>query len=197
MQESKFEKDFRDRIARGEPAAIADLLARFKDYIRKRASRRLAQTGRLATLDTSEVYSSVCLRFLERVSSGEFQVDAPVGLRAYFARMVRNRIADERRKELRRRELGYQPPQQSALGPEQAIQDADLRAHFRTSLPPIDQTILDRAAQGQKYAAIGAEVRLTPDAVRMRVKRLRRRLKDEGLVHLFPQLWRRRNGPKT
>ncbi len=124
------------------------------------------------------------LRLWKQWASGE-QIDDP---RAWVMRVARNLAEDYRKSAYRRN--GTSPPhemsdiQSDEPSPlEAAVHNEDL-ARLReamATLPDIDQQLLLRQANGSTCAELGLEFGRTPKAIREKLARARKRLRDRLL----------------
>jgi RNA polymerase sigma factor (sigma-70 family) len=171
----------------GDPAALEALLAELSPWLRARVRRRLDAELR-QKLESVDLVQDALLRFLRY--GPRFEVRSAAELRALLLRMLHSSLLDRRdwyhaRRRAISRELSLSaaeqtPAEGSAAAPAIRAERREGLDRLRLALELIDpqerRLVVAHALEEQSFAALGAELGLSPDAVRMRFQRALQRL---------------------
>ncbi|MCP3981308.1 MAG: sigma-70 family RNA polymerase sigma factor [bacterium] len=163
------------RARGGDRRALESLFRRYVPAMRRWAAGRLPRWTR-DMLDTDDLIQDTLLRTCRRLESFEPRHDG--ALEAYLRQALRNRIADEVRRMLRRgptEELSPAEPSPEASPLEEAI-GSQMLARYEGALQKLSEderrAVVARVEMGKDYAEIARDLgKPTADAARMAVSR--------------------------
>ena len=181
--------DFTDLIARaraGETAAIATLARLYEPEVRIYARVHLGPALR-PYLDSMDLVQSVHRSLLVGLRHQKFALTGPEHLVALALTMVRRKIARKWRRHQRQdRHLTTSLPQLlstlSCAEPPAVAQLQDSLEKLCARLSDKDQQIIQLRLQGLTTAESASALGMTADVFRVTLSRLRRRLRDAGVL---------------
>jgi RNA polymerase sigma-70 factor (ECF subfamily) len=183
---------FLERARRGDAEAIARFVQEYEAEVRIIARVRLGPALR-PYLDSMDVVQSVHRASIEGLKQGKFELSSPQQLRKLAAAIARHKVANQWRRHQKQKRLegaelpsGAVAPLLASLccpqsDPAQATSEGDAIQQLLDSLSPADRRLVELRLQGGSTANIARELGVTPDSLRMRLKRLRERLRQQGL----------------
>src|SRR5262249_27374419 len=95
--------DFMARVRAGDDAAAAELVRRYEPYIKREVKVRLVNARLRRGLDSMDVCQSALASFFVRAALGQFDLDQPAQLIRLLTTMVRNKLADQAKRERRQK----------------------------------------------------------------------------------------------
>jgi hypothetical protein len=163
--------EFQAAVRRADlPAAVA-LLRRFEPALRSVIRRHLADDRLRRVFETSDILQSVLKDFLRRQRSADRPPVNDDHIWGYLLQMVRRKIATKaRRKAPELLPDGFDQPAGGPAPPDR-VADRLLLRDTRDRLPPAEQTLFDRIADGHTWTEIAAGTNQTPNGLRMRLRR--------------------------
>jgi RNA polymerase sigma-70 factor (ECF subfamily) len=185
-----------DRARCNDTEAMALLVQRYESKVRL-VARVLLGPALRPYLDSMDLVQSVHRSLLLGVRESKFAVSTPEQLIALATTMVRRKVARQWRHMRRQQRLeagttstGNVPEVLNTLtsgeaDPAHNAQAGDTMRHIWENLDAVEQRILELRLDGYSTAEIASAVGLNPIALRVRLSRLRRRLKDAGVVEDF------------
>jgi RNA polymerase sigma-70 factor (ECF subfamily) len=179
-----------ERVRAGDQAALSDLLRRYEPRLRAAARVRLGPLLR-PHLESLDVVQSVHRALLPGLREGRFRPAGPDELMALAVTMIRRKVADAARRAGRRPVAEAGPggddgldavpdPRGPSADPSAEAEAADDRARLLASLYGPDRRLAELRLEGRDTAEIAAALGCDTNAVRARLSRLRRRLRDAG-----------------
>jgi RNA polymerase sigma-70 factor (ECF subfamily) len=181
------------RVRGGEESAVHELIRRYERAVLRSVRNRLGKEMRRA-LDTMDVVQSVHRSLLVGLRHRKYDFASPGQLVALAVLMVRRKIARHWRKLKPQVEAGgaavpgaaEPPPAEDIACPGPAPPDEaaarDLFQQFLARLDPVDQQLVSLRREGHGTAEIAALLGRDPAFLRMRLARVRRKLREEGLL---------------
>jgi RNA polymerase sigma-70 factor (ECF subfamily) len=182
-----------DRARRSDAEAAALLVERYEAKVRL-VARVLLGPALRPYLDSMDLVQSVHRSLMVGMRESKFAISTPEQLIALATTMVRRKVARQWRHMRRQQRLesgttstGNVPQLLNTLisgeaDPARNAQSSDTMRHVWESLDESEQRILELRLDGCGTAEIAAAVGLNPIALRVRLTRLRKRLKDAGVV---------------
>lgn len=177
-----------ERIRCGDEAALMQLLQRYEAQLRV-AARVLLGSKLRAQLDSLDLVQSVHRVLLPGLRAGKYDVSSLDKLLALARTVLRHKvIRNWRRVQCEQAskngkladESGAGSGRRSADDPTQAVVREDLKQHILASLIGLDRQIIDLRIQGYSTGEIAEQLDCDPHALRARLSRLRRRLRNGG-----------------
>jgi len=183
------ETDSLDRLLaqlnRGDVAAAEQVFREYEPYLRMLVRRQLRPAHRVK-FDSMDVVQSVWADVLEGIRGAEWHFQDRVQLRAFLARLARNRFIDRCRKH--RNALAREEPLSDAspVGaiasrgprPSEVAQQNELWDQMLTLCPPAHHELLRLKREGVGLAEIAARTGLHESSVRRILYDLARRYAD-------------------
>jgi len=175
--------DFQDLIRRvraGDEAAATELVRSYEPAIRRAVRIRLADSRLARAFDSMDICQSVMASFFVRAALGQYELDAPDQLLKLLATMARHKLADQVDKERaecrdnRRVEEGSAESREviaATSSPSRQVAACELLQEVRRRLSPEERQLLELRDQGLSWAAIGAQLSDSPEALRKRLAR--------------------------
>ncbi len=188
--------DFTTLLARargGDQAALAEVARRYEPELLLVARLSLGPALR-PYLDAEDLVQSVHKSLLLGLSRDKFDVSTPEKLIALALTMVRRKAADHWRRRRRQQRLsgaaeseGSVAEQLVALAGSQAdpAREAEYRDAVERLCRHLDDTerrLLELRLRGYRTSEAARELGLDADVLRVRLSRLRRRLKEAGVL---------------
>ena len=190
------------RLARGTPeerfATVGDIAKRYGDHLERLARQRIGRRLKIYK-GASGIVNSVCLNLLCRDLSN-FKCESEEELLAYLKTMIDNKIIDgEKEEQAQKRGSGKAPISLAAAdsaGPTYEIEDRSAKTpssqirkkeqemlvrkfcdSLKQALDASEFELLTKFyVEGQSQADLAESLGSTPDAIRMRLQRIRERL---------------------
>ncbi|MBN9518861.1 sigma-70 family RNA polymerase sigma factor [bacterium] len=167
-----------ERLARGEPDAVAALHAAYAPYLRAVVHRQLADQLR-AKFDTSDVLQSVWVQLLRQLGRDGWKPTSEGELRALLVTIARRRLANRARRHARSlaaerpAEGGWEAvPDVPRARPSQLAQADELWDHLLTACPAEHRGVLTLRRDGLTMDEIAARTGLHEGSVRRILRRL-------------------------
>jgi RNA polymerase sigma factor (sigma-70 family) len=196
MSEDPSFVDLLRRVRAGDQQAAADLVRRYEPAIRREVRLRLTDTRLRRLLDVSDVCQLFLKSFFVRAALGQFELDGPAQLLALLARMARNKLGDEAKKERREQRGGRLRraplPEDSERGevqlaapeadPLERLAGADLLRQALDRFSAAERQVVELKAQGHLWPEIAARLGGSPEARRKQYERSVERVARE--LHL-------------
>lgn len=187
------EEDFTKLLARvraGDESALAELVERHGDVIRRNAQALLGPLLR-PHLDTMDLFQSLHRTLLIGLRDQKFDVSTPEKLIALTATLLRRKVARHWRKLKHQSDnVGSQidPNTHAASAnhegpgadPAQTLPQTEQVQRLLASLDQLDRRLLELRLVGHSTADSARQLGIDPAVMRVRLARLRRRLWDEG-----------------
>jgi RNA polymerase sigma factor (sigma-70 family) len=185
--------DLLGRVRAGDQWAAADLVRRYEPALRREVRRRLTDARLRRVLDGSDVCQLVLQSFFARAARGQFELDGPDQLQALLARMARNKLGDEAKKERRERRGGNLRrtplPEDGArgevrlaaseAGPAERAAAADLLRQALARFSPDERRLVELKAEGLPWPEVAARLGGSPEARRKQCQRAVERVARE------------------
>ncbi len=178
------------RLREGDEAALAALVERYAGVIR-RTARGLLGPALRPHLDSVDIVQSVHRTLLIGLRRQQFEVSTPQQLVALATTLVRRKVARQWRR-MRRRPTAHLGDSAladvlaEARGPQDdPARDAQVNDTVRELLAALDDTdrrLLELRLDGHSTAGAARELGLAPAFLRLRLSRLRKRLRERGLL---------------
>lgn len=184
--------DLLERARGGDKTALAQLAQIYEPELRIIARVRLGALLR-PHLDTLDLVQSVHRSLLVGLRQGRFDVSTPERLIALALTMVRRKVARKWR-QVRRQERGERSGDEAHLSqllsaltsaevdPGRQAEFDDAVAHVCRELSAADRRLLELRLEGWTTAAAARALNADPDVLRVRLSRIRRRLRDQGVL---------------
>jgi len=187
--------NFRELLqsARAGDSAALDELARIYESDLRIAARVHLGPALRPYLDSIDLVQSVHRSLIRGLRDEKFDLDNSAALIALALTMVRRKVARQWRRHRRQQRLdGLSDTQSSpdllatltarAINPPGAAEARESMARVCESLDDIDRKLLDLRLQGWSTAEVAKSLGQLPEALRIRLYRLRRRLASEGVT---------------
>lgn len=184
-----------DRASRGDRTAISELVEKFEPEIRIIARRQLGPALR-PYLDSMDIVQSIHRTLFLGLQNEQFQFSSPERLMAFVSMLVRRKTAKQWRKHRRQqRESGVTPSDQGLSDfimawrtRSEATDIVAEREQIDLILQQLDETdrkLVALRMEGHSTADAARLLKLDPDATRVRLSRLRKRLQKTPLFAQF------------
>ena len=184
-----------DRASAGDTTAIAELVEKFEPEIRIIARRQLGPALR-PYLDSMDIVQSINRTLFLGLRNEQFQFASPQKLMAFVALLVRRKTARQWRKHRRQqRESGIKPSDdglsdfilawRSRTEPTDQVAHREQVEQVLEHLDETDRKLISLRLEGRSTAEAARELNLDPDATRVRLSRLRKRLLKNPLFAKF------------
>jgi RNA polymerase sigma-70 factor (ECF subfamily) len=177
-----------DRARRGDAAAF-DRIARLYETDLLIAARVHLGPALRPYLDSVDLVQSVHRSLLVGLRNDKFAVTDPGGLLALALTMVRRKVARQWRRHRRQvRPAGEHPPDvlatlsRKSVNPAAVAEVRDALTRLWAELDPDDQAVLELRLEGFSTAEAAGRLGRTPEALRVRLHRLRKRLEAEHVL---------------
>ncbi len=186
------------RVRDGDEQAITELVVSYEPEIRRVARNLLGPLLR-PTLDTMDIAQSIQVALLCGMREAKFDITNQGELVGLVATMVRRKVADHWRIQKRRHELVNQAVEEGTLQAVEFAEDAvaegqdparatelnDLVEQILETLDEQEQRLLELRLAGCSTAEAAREMETSPDVLRVRLSRMRKKLRESG----FDQEW--------
>jgi RNA polymerase sigma-70 factor (ECF subfamily) len=167
-----------ERLARGEPDAIAALHAAYAPYLRAVVRRQIGEQLR-SKLDTSDVLQSVWVQLLRHIGRDGWKPASESELRALLVTIARRRLANRARHHARSlaaeraAEGGWEAvPDLPRARPSQLVQADELWDRLVAACPAEHRAVLTLRRDGLTMDEIAARTGLHEGSVRRILRRL-------------------------
>jgi len=181
------------RVRLGDDEALAELAQRYEAEVRLTARACLGRALR-CHLDSVDLVQSVHFTLLDGLRRNKFIIACPKQLVGLAVTLARRKVARHWRKLKRQRRTEEVETSDGDVGmlatlpsteadPAQSAQDADLLAQLCRQLDAKDRQLVELRLQGCSTAEAARRLGLDPDVLRVRLSRLRKRLRESGLVN--------------
>ena len=189
-------EEFADLLARarlGEADALARLIQQYEPEVRIVARVRLGAALR-PHLDSIDLVQSVHKSLLLGLRNDRFDITTPEKLVALALAIVRRKVARKWRKLSRQKPMPAAAPGDSSLhqmlsalqspepDPQKAAQLQEVIRQVCDSLEAKDRRLLELRWEGNSTAEAARQMNEDPDVLRVRLSRLRRFLREKGLL---------------
>ena len=184
-----------DRASTGDSEAIAELVEKFEPEIRVIARRQLGPALR-PYLDSMDIVQSIHRTLFLGLQNEQFQFASPERLMAFVSMLVRRKTARQWRKHRRQqRESGVVVSDDGVSDfmmawrtREEATDQLAQREQIEDVLSHLDETdrkLITLRMEGRSTAEAARLLNLDPDATRVRLSRLRKRLNQAPMFARF------------
>jgi RNA polymerase sigma factor (sigma-70 family) len=177
--------DFRDLMERfraGDEQAAAELLRRYEPQVRRFIRVRLTDPQLRRVVDSADIFQSVFLSWLVQVSEGRYDPKEPGELLRLLGTMAMHKIIDRARKPENRRadrggaDLDGLPGDEDS--PSAVVALGEMLGKVESLLTPEELRLAQLRADGLSWAEVAAEVGGEPDALRKRLERAARWVRE-------------------
>jgi DNA-directed RNA polymerase specialized sigma24 family protein len=168
------------RVRSGDQDAATEVVRSYEPEIRRVVRFRL-NDARLANLfDSMDICQSVMKSFFVRAAAGQYELETPQQLLALLARMARNKLISQARKQhTEGRDCGrvvsggLDEGQLVAPGtcPSREVTARELVQEIRRRLTPEELRIMELKNQGHDWGAVAAALGGNANALRMKLNR--------------------------
>jgi len=189
--------DFAELLSRarlGDQSAVEQLVRQYEPEVRLVARVRLGAALR-PYLDSMDLVQSVHRSLMSGLREDKFDISSPERLVALALTMVRRKIARRWRCHRRQHRLSHAGldsaenlPQllvsvcSSESDPQTVATLRDQMERLMSTLDETERRLIEMRLAGCTTAEVGRQLRLDPDVLRVRLSRLRRRLRQQGLL---------------
>jgi DNA-directed RNA polymerase specialized sigma24 family protein len=170
------------RARAGDQASAAALTRQVEPELKKVVRQRLRGLRLARVLDPTDICQSVLTALFSGLAAGRFVLDEPRHLLRLVVRMAQNRVRDEARRhradrrDSRRTEdapggnrvhslLDARPTPSKIVGGKELVEEIYRR------LSPAERYLTEQRVLGRSWAALGAELNESPEALRKRLAR--------------------------
>ncbi len=163
------------RVRAGDQDAAVELVTRYESAIRRAIRIKLMDSQLRGALESMDICQSVMGSFFYRAALGQYEMEKPEDLVRLLVTMVRNKLADQvRRQTAERRGRGMtrqidlaeiDPPGVDPTASRVAAARELLEAAW-TRMSPEERWIAEQRAAGRAWADLAAETGSTPEAIR-------------------------------
>jgi DNA-directed RNA polymerase specialized sigma24 family protein len=187
--------DFAELLAAvraGDRQAAAELARRYETQLRSLIRLHLRGSPLCSLLDSLDVYQSILVAYFTRDAAKPFDLQTPDQLAGLLVCMALNKLATAARHN--RRGQGSIPadcdPLDPRADPASQVARSDLLRAVRAKLSAEEWALFEQnRVVGKTWNAIAAEIGDKPAALRMRLtralKRVREELRQEGISNVF------------
>jgi RNA polymerase sigma factor (sigma-70 family) len=181
-----------ERVRQGDQTAFADLVARYEPEVRIIARVMLGPLMR-SHLDSGDIVQSVHRSLLRGLRAEKFKIESPQQLIALAVQMARRKVAHQWRR-LKRQERLADPDHvhdsladflaslvSPEIDPARAAEMNEAIRRMNEELPAPDRRLMELRLQGYSTVEAAQLLQTDPDALRVRLSRLRQKLRACGL----------------
>jgi RNA polymerase sigma-70 factor (ECF subfamily) len=180
------------RVRLGDREALAQLLQRYQAEVQQAAARLLGRALR-SYLDPADLVQSVHRTLIVGLRENKFEIPNAQKLVALAVTLARNKVVRAvRHRQCEQRhqaalaetslDMGGTTRQAADGDPARAAEYHDLVEALRNSLGETDRRLVELRLQGYSTADIGRQLGVSADVLRVRLSRLRKDLRDRGLL---------------
>lgn len=176
----------------GDKSALSRLVEEFEPEIRLIARRRLGKELR-PFLDSVDLVQSVHRSLLVGLRGDRFDLSTPASLLALSATIIQRKVAKQWRKLQRQKRMESEDPRsitEVLLSLQADVEDSSKQSQIRdaverilSELDPVERKLIEMRLLGYTTAEVAQALELDSDVLRVRLSRLRKRLKDRGLLN--------------
>ncbi len=176
----------------GDKSALSRLVEEFEPEIRLIARRRLGKELR-PFLDSVDLVQSVHRSLLVGLRGDRFDLSTPASLLALSATIIQRKVAKQWRKLQRQKRMETEDPRsitEVLLSLQADVEDSTKQSQIRdaverilSELDPVERKLIEMRLLGYTTAEVAQALELDSDVLRVRLSRLRKRLKDRGLLN--------------
>lgn len=176
-----------DRARGGDEAAIARVVGRYENIIRRAARGRLGPALR-PTLDSMDIVQSVHKSLLLGLRFNKFDIGSPEQLVALAMRIVQRKVARQWRRASRRPPPGIGDAEVLDALPDRTddpttkVGGNERVRQLLADLEPTDRQLVELRLAGHSTAEVARRLGVDAAMLRVRLARLRKRLRDSGLL---------------
>lgn len=168
------------RIRAGDEDAAAELVRGYEPFIRREVRFRMRDPRLRRLFDSVDICQTVLKSFFVHVAAGQFELQTDADLPRLLVGMIRNRLAEEVRRQERRcrdhrRTTGgavrWEEVAAAEPTPSHIIAGKELLAEVRRRLSAEERQLADLRGQGVAWNDIAAQLGGTAQARRMQLAR--------------------------
>lgn len=172
--------DLMAKVRNRDQAAAAELVRRYEPAVRRVVRIRLGDDRLQRYFDSMDVCQSVLGSFFVRAALGEYELQTADQLMKLLAKIARNKVASQVRKERadrrdHRRVASGDDPASGLAGvdatPSRVLEGKELLAACWERLTPEERSIADLRGAGVEWGEIARRLGDSPEAVRKRFSR--------------------------
>lgn len=181
----------------GDEIAMSELVKRYEPEVRMVARARLGAVLR-PHLDSVDLVQSVHKSLLLGLRAERYDISSPEKLVALATTIVRRKVARQWRKLKRQQRLsGQQHSENSDLpnllatisgsdnDPAATVAIREATEHVLQELSDVEKHVIELRLEGFTTVEVARQLGLDADVLRVKLSRLRRRLRDRGLMSEF------------
>ena len=195
MAEENFDQ-LLSKAKSGDEVAISELVTRYETEVRIVARARLG-TALRPHLDSMDLVQSVHKSLLLGLRANRYDISSPEKLVALATTIVRRKVARKWRKIKRQQRLSGVKGENKDLpdllatisspdtDPAAQVAMRQATEHVLKDLSDIERQVLELRMEGFTTAEVARQLGLDADVLRVKLSRLRRRLRDRGLMSEF------------
>ena len=196
MSHENFE-DLLKKAQAGDETAMAELVHRYESDVRMVARARLGRALR-PHVDSVDLVQSVHKSLMIGLRAEQFDISSPDKLVALATTIVRRKVARKWRKLKRQQRLSGNPSNtvqelsgmlvavgDSETDPAREVALQEAAERVLESLSDAERSVMELRIEGFTTAEIARQLDLDADVLRVKLSRLRRRLRDRGLMYEF------------
>jgi RNA polymerase sigma factor (sigma-70 family) len=176
----------------GDESAMARLVERYEPEVRIVARAKLGAALR-PHLDSVDLVQSVHRSLIVGLRAERFDISTPENLIALALTIVRRKVARHWRKLKRQQRLAEGTDSQnlpdmlgeiagSETDPAQHAAVQEATAQLIAQLDESERRVIELRLEGHTTAEVARQLQLDPDVLRVKLSRLRRRLRERGLL---------------
>jgi RNA polymerase sigma factor (sigma-70 family) len=180
------------RARAGDESAMANIVERYEPEVRMVARARLGAALR-PHLDSLDLVQSVHRSLIVGLRAERFDISTPENLIALAMTIVRRKVARHWRKLKRQQRLshgGDSPDLPDVLGalnsteldPARDVAVREAASQLVAQLDETERQVVELRLEGHTTAEVARQLNLDPDVLRVKLSRLRRRLRERGLL---------------
>ena len=177
----------------GDDEAMRQLIEQYEPDVRLVARLRLGAALR-PHLDSMDVVQSVHRNLIDGLRGGKFDISSPEKLIALTLTMVRRKVANHWRHLQRQQRLSggdaEKPPLPDLLAslhseshdPHAMLTIRETIDRVIRELDDVERTMVELRLDGYSTAEVARKLNIDPDILRVRLSRLRRRIRELGIM---------------
>lgn len=176
----------------GDRSALSRLVEEFEPEIRMIARRRLGKELR-PFLDSVDLVQSVHRSLLVGLRGDRFDLSTPASLLALSATIIQRKVAKQWRKLQRQKRMETEDPRsitEVLMSLQADVDDTAKQSQIRDAVErilaevdPVEKKLIEMRLLGYTTAEVAQALELDSDVLRVRLSRLRKRLKERGLLN--------------
>ena len=178
----------------GDESAMSELVQHYESEVRMVARARLGTVLR-PHLDSVDLVQSVHRSLMLGLRAERFDISSPEKLVALATTIVRRKVARQWRKLKRQQRLSGKGQSESSQLPEllvalsehdhdpaDAVAIREATEHLLEQLSDLEKQVVELRLEGFRTVEVARQLGLDADVLRVKLSRLRRRLRDQGLM---------------